>query len=49
MTIDGNIIDETPQYDINRKAAKKSALSSSKTDKFHLHAKKYYPLRKEER
>ena len=33
MTIDDKIKDEKIQYDINREAAKISALSSSKTDK----------------
>ena len=32
MTIDGEIEDEKLQYDINREAAKISALSSSKND-----------------
>ena len=32
MTIDDKIIDEKVQYDINRDAAKKSALSSGKID-----------------
>ena len=32
MTIDDNIRDETLQYDINREAAKISALSSGKID-----------------
>ena len=32
MTIDNKIIDEKWQYDINRKAAKISALSSGKID-----------------
>ena len=34
MTIDGKIRDEKIQNDINRKAAKTSAVSSSKTDKY---------------
>ena len=34
MTIDDNIKDEKLQYDIKRKAAKISALSSGKTDKY---------------
>ena len=34
MTIDGQIKDEKLQYDINRKAAKRSALSSGKIDKY---------------
>ena len=33
MTIDDNTIDGKPQYNINREAAKISALSSSKIDK----------------
>ena len=37
MTIDDKIRDEKLQYDINRKAAKISALSSGKIDKYeHL-------------
>ena len=34
MTIEGQIRDEKLQYDINREAAKISALSSDKTDKY---------------
>ena len=34
MTIDDQIRDEKLQYDINRKAAEISALSSSKIDKY---------------
>ena len=34
MTIDDNIRDEKIQYDINREAAKTSALSSGKFDKY---------------
>ena len=34
MTIDDKIKDEKLQYDINRKAAKISALSSGKIDKY---------------
>ena len=34
MTIDDKIKDEELQYDINREAAKISALSSGKTDKY---------------
>ena len=34
MTIEGQIRDEKLQYDINRKAAKISALSSGKIDKY---------------
>ena len=33
MTIDDKIIDEKLQYDVNREAAKISALSSGKFDK----------------
>ena len=41
MTIDDKIKDEKLQYDINREAAKISALSSGKTDKYELLVKKY--------
>ena len=34
MTIEDQIIDEKLQYDINREAAKLSALSSGKIDKY---------------
>ena len=34
MTIDDQITDEKLQYDINREAAKISALSSGKIDKY---------------
>ena len=34
MTIDDNIIDEKIQHDINREAAKTSALSSGNIDKY---------------
>ena len=34
MTIDDKIRDEKLQYDINREAAKRSALSSEKIDKY---------------
>ena len=34
MTTDDQIRDEKLQYDINREAAKKSALSSGKIDKY---------------
>ena len=34
MTIDDQIKDEKLQYDINRKAAKRSALSSGKIGKY---------------
>ena len=49
MTIDDKIKDEKLQYDINREAAKISALSSSKIDEYeYLQRKKYYVLIKEE-
>ena len=35
MTINDQIRDEKLQYDINREAAKISALSSGKIDKYH--------------
>ena len=42
MRIDDKIEDEKFQYDINREAAKLSALSSGKTDKYeYLTVKKY--------
>ena len=34
MTINGQVRDEKLQYDINREAAKRSALSSGKIDKY---------------
>ena len=34
MTIDDKIIDEKIQYDKNKEAAKRSSLSSGKTDKY---------------
>ena len=37
MTINYQIRDEKLQYDINREAAKISALSSSKTDNYEYH------------
>ena len=37
MTIEGQIKDEKLQYDINREAAKISALSSGKLDKYEYH------------
>ena len=40
MTIDDKIIDEKLQYDINREAAKISALSSRKVDKYEYLAGK---------
>ena len=49
MTIDDKIIDGTLQYYINREAAKISALSSDKIDKYDiLQVKKYYVLIEEE-
>ena len=43
MTIEDQIKDEKLQYDINREAAKISALSSGKIDKYEcLLLKKYY-------
>ena len=36
MTIDHKIIDENVQYDINREAAKTSALSLCKIDKYEF-------------
>ena len=45
MTIDNQIRDEKLQYDINIEAAKTSALSSGKIDKYeYLTGKKYYLL-----
>ena len=44
MTIDDQIRDEKLQYDINREAAKISALSSGKIDKYeHLTGKEILP------
>ena len=44
MTIEDQIKDEKLQYDINREAAKISALSSGKTDKYeHLTGKEILP------
>ena len=49
MTIGDMIINEKLEYDINREAAKISALSSGKIDKYeYLQAKKHYPQLKEE-
>ena len=49
MAIDDKIRDEKLQYDINKEAAKISALSSGKIDKHDiLEVKKYYLLIKEE-
>ena len=36
MTVNDKIIDEKLRYDINREAAKISALSSGKTDKYEF-------------
>ena len=51
MTINDKIGDEKLQYDINREAAKTSALSSGKIDQIErlkiLQVKKYYLLIKE--
>ena len=44
MTIDDQIRDEKLQYNINREAAKISALSSNKFNMNILQAKKYYHL-----
>ena len=45
MTIEDQIKDEKLQYDINREAAKISALSSGKIDKYDiLLVKRYYHL-----
>ena len=49
MTIDDKIKDENPQYDINREAAKISALSSGKLINMNtLQVEKYYHLIKVE-
>ena len=46
MIIDDKIRDEKLQYDINREAAKISALSSGKTDKYeYLTAETILPLK----
>ena len=44
MTIDDKIRDEKLEYDINKEAAKISALSSGKIDKYILQVKKYCHL-----
>ena len=45
MTIEGKIKDEKLQYDINREAAKISALSSGKIDKYeYLTGEETLPL-----
>ena len=47
MTIDDKIRDEKLQYDINREAAKISALSSGKIDKYeYLTGEKILPYNK---
>ena len=48
MIIDDKIRDEKLQYNNNREAAKTSALSSGKIDKYILLVKKYYHLITEE-
>ena len=44
MTIDDQIRDEKLQYDINREAAKISAISSGKIDKYEYSTGGYYHL-----
>ena len=45
MTVDDKIRYEKLQYNVNREAAKISALSSGKTDKYeHLTGEKYYHM-----
>ena len=44
MITDDKIRNEKLQYDINKKAAKISALSSGKIDKYILQVKKYFLL-----
>ena len=49
MTIDDQIKDEKPQYDINRKAAKISALSSGKIDKYeYITGEEVFPSNQEQ-
>ena len=49
MTIDDQIKDEKPQYDINRKAAKISALSSGKIDKYeYITGEEVFPFNQEQ-
>ena len=48
IVLDNKTSDEKFQYNINREAAKISALSSEKIDKYILQMKKYYLLIKEE-
>ena len=49
MTLEGQIRDEKLQYDINREAAKISALSSGKTDKHeHLTGEEILPSNQEQ-
>ena len=48
MTIDNKIRDQKLQYDINREAARVSALSSGKTDKYeYLTGGEILPLEKQ--
>ena len=50
MTIDDNIRDEKMQHDFNKEAAKSSAVSSSKIDKYEYPTgEKILPLIKVER
>ena len=49
MTIEDRIRDEKIQYDINREAAKMSALSSGKIDKYqYLTGEKILPSKKQQ-
>ena len=49
MTLEDQIRDEKLQYDINRKAAKISALSSGKTDKYgHLTCEEILPSNRQQ-
>ena len=48
MTINDKIRDEKLQYDINREAAKASALLYGKIDKYILQVNQHYLLIKEE-
>ena len=49
MTIEDQIRDEKLQYDINRKAAKTSALSSGKTDQYeYLTGKEILPSKQKQ-
>ena len=50
MTIDDQIRDEKLQYDINRKAAEISALSSGKIDKYeYLTGKEILPFNQQQK